>query len=86
MGVSDLATTLATKHPQSAGIVCPAICIVPRVFGGFLVMLTIKMIYSALLLSSFTATVALGTALIIADAILLAYGIARLINKLVWKN
>ena len=49
-------------------------------------MLTIKMIYSALLLSSFTATIVLGTLLIITDAILLAYGIARLINKLVWKN
>ena len=49
-------------------------------------MLSIKLVYSALLLSSFSATVLLGTALIIADAILLAYGMARLINKLVWKG
>ena len=48
-------------------------------------MLTLKMIYSALLLSSFTATVLLGTALIIADCILLAYGMARLIERILWK-
>ena len=49
-------------------------------------MLTLKVIYSALVLSGFFATVFLGAFLIISDLVLLAYGLARLVERIVWKH
>ena len=50
------------------------------------VMLTLKVVYSALILSGFFATIFLGTFLIISDLVLLAYGLARVIERIIWKT